>query len=229
MRKLALGLVLAAVALGGWPAWAGPVIRDVQIERRSDRRSASVVFYGETVSVTVYDADGASAVASVSIILPEGTTYTTTPSDTDTWTQVDANTITASYLPCGGDPSGFDAPAAGVFTVTATDQGGGTDALTATTAGPIPVYENLSPADKTIFTTTTSPTFGWSLGKTPKTQSLTLWESGDELTGSRSPLWTLANATGTSAVFNADGTAVHKRAADRVSVPVGDGGGSDRG
>ena len=43
----------------------------------------------------------------------------------------------------------------------------------------------------------------------PSTQSLTLWESGDSPSGSRSPLWTLENAAGTSAVFNFDGTAVH--------------------
>ncbi len=57
----------------------------------------------------------------------------------------------------------------------------------------------------------TRPSFSWSVsgGAVPDRETLTLWESGDGPSGSRTPLWSPSAPSGFSANFDFDSTAVH--------------------
>jgi len=208
--KLTLHAAVTALLLGLFCSVAGaaaPVITDVYIARQSDTRSATVVFYGQSVDVTVTDADGASDLASVVVVFPDGTSTTALATDSDTQPG-DEYTLTFSFRPNGDTPRSLTPPAAGLYTITAADAGGLTDSLTATTA-PVTALTAVSPADVTVITDD-HPTFEWRLGGLqPDCHCLRLWESGDGTSGSSCPLWCSTVDPATQIVFDADGSAVH--------------------
>ncbi len=81
------------------------MVSNIQITRLSDRRSADLVFYGQTIAVTVTDSAGTSVLSSVTLGFWDSSQLVVKPTDPNLWKTVDAHTVTVTYNPENGAPA----------------------------------------------------------------------------------------------------------------------------